>query len=356
MALQSTVQSAKLVKTQSLVGGLALLLTVSMVVSLAIGPTGISFAALPKAIAGLGAGADADSVRARIVLLEVRLPRTILATVVGAGLALAGAMMQGLFRNPLADPSLIGISTGAALGAVIVIALGNSLAASWTRQFGVYAVPFAAVFGGLSTTLLLTRIATRKGTLAIGTLLLCGLAVAALAGAMIGLISYASDDRELRDLTLWMLGSLAGASWPKVLAVVPFALVVAIAVPRLVRGLNGLLLGEAEAFHLGINVERVKALIIAATAAAIGAAVAVAGIIGFVGIVVPHLVRLIAGPDHRVVLPASALLGAVLVTLADIAARMLVRPAELPIGIVLALVGAPIFLNLVMRRSVGGME
>jgi iron complex transport system permease protein len=190
----------------------------------------------------------------------------------------------------------------------------------------------------------------------VGTLLLAGIALGAFAGALTGLIAYASDDRELRDLTLWTLGSLGGASWPKVFAVMPFALLVAALTPRLIRGLNGFLLGEAEAFHLGTDVERTKRAVIVATAASVGAAVAVAGIIGFVGIVVPHMVRIIAGPDHRVVLPGSALLGAALVLLADIAARMIVRPAELPIGIVMAAIGAPVLLHLVRRRGIGGLE
>jgi iron complex transport system permease protein len=188
----------------------------------------------------------------------------------------------------------------------------------------------------------------------IGTLLLAGIALGALSGALTGLIAYASDDRELRDLTLWMLGSLSGASWPKVVAVLPFALAIALTTPRLIRGLNGLLLGEAEAFHLGINVEATKRTIIAVASAAVGAAVAVSGVVGFVGIVVPHLVRLLAGPDHRVVLPGAALLGATLVLLADVAARMLLRPAELPLGVVLAIIGAPVFLHMVVKRGLGG--
>jgi len=191
----------------------------------------------------------------------------------------------------------------------------------------------------------------RQGQLAVGTLLLAGIALAALNTALMGLIAYSSDDRELRDLTLWTLGSLSGASWPKVFAVLPFAVVVAAALPGLIRGLNGLLLGEAEAFHLGIDVERTKLIVVVVTATAVGAAVAVAGIVGFVGIVVPHVVRLLAGPDHRIVLPASALLGATLVLVADIFARMLVRPAELPLGVVMAIIGAPVFLHMVVRRG-----
>jgi iron complex transport system permease protein len=205
------------------------------------------------------------------------------------------------------------------------------------------------------TTLLLMAVVSRQGTLSLGPLLLAGIALGALNTAFIGLISFASDDRELRDVTLWMLGSLSGASWPKVYAVTPFAIFVALTVPRLIRGLNGLLLGEAEAFHLGINVERTKRTIVIVTSAAVGAAVAVAGILGFVGIVVPHLVRLLAGPDHRVVLPASALLGGTLVLCADICARMLVRPAELPLGVMMAIIGAPIFLHMIVKSRMASI-
>jgi len=194
-------------------------------------------------------------------------------------------------------------------------------------------------------------IVSRQGQVAISTLLLAGIALAALNSALMGLIQYVSDDRELRELTLWTLGSLSGASWPKVIAIAPFAVLMVTVLPRLIRSLNGLLLGEAEAFHLGIEVERAKLMIVLITSAAVGAAVAVSGVLAFIGIVVPHVVRLLAGPDHRIVLPASALMGATLVLAADPFARMLVRPAELPLGIVMALIGAPIFLHMVVRRG-----
>ena len=224
------------------------------------------------------------------------------------------------------------------------------------KPLGIYALPIAAFFGGVVTTGILVSVAGRQGQLMVGTLLLAGIALGALSGALTGLIAYASDDRELRDLTFWSMGSLGGSNWPKVFAVLPFAILVALITPWLIRGLNGFLLGEAEAFHLGINVERTKRGVMVASAASVGAAVAVAGVIGFVGIVVPHVVRLLAGPDHRVVLPGSALLGAVLVIVADIAARMVVRPAELPIGIVMAVIGTPVFLHLVLKRGIGGVE
>jgi iron complex transport system permease protein len=338
-----------------LLAALGVLLALAALASLALGPTGITLSSLPRAVHAWIAGtADAVVAREQLVLIDIRMPRTLMAMFVGASLAVAGAMMQGLFRNPLADPGLIGVSSGAALAAVATIALGNGILAPLIAPLGIYALPVAAFFGGVVTTWVLVVIAGRHGQLQVGTLLLAGIALGALSGALTGLIAYASDDRELRDLTFWSMGSLGGANWPKVFAVLPFALLVAAMIPSLVRGLNGFLLGEAEAFHLGVNVERTKRAVVVTTAAAVGAAVAVAGIIGFVGIVVPHFIRLLAGPDHRVVLPGSALLGAILVLVADIAARLVVRPAELPIGIVMAAIGTPVFLHLVLKRGVGG--
>lgn len=330
-------------------------LCIAAFLAVSIGPTGITLASLPRVLSAMTTGRyEADAAREQLVLIDIRLPRLLLGMFVGSALAVAGAMMQGMFRNPLADPGLIGVSSGAAVAAVATIALGNGLAAPWIKAFGAYALPLAAFAGGIATTVVLVAIVTRQGQMAVGTLLLAGIALAALNTALMGLIAFASDDRELRDLTLWMLGSLSGASWPKVFAVLPFALIVAVVLPGLIRGLNGLLLGEAEAFHLGIDVERTKRLIALVTSAAVGAAVAVAGIVGFVGIVVPHLVRLLAGPDHRVVLPASALMGATLVLVADIFARMVLRPAELPLGVVMAIIGAPIFLHMVVKRGMAG--
>jgi iron complex transport system permease protein len=347
--------SARRLGRRGLMVGACAALALAMLLSLSVGATGVSLAALPRVLVALVTGvSDPATARDQLVLLEIRLPRLLLGIFVGSALALSGAMMQGMFRNPLADPGLIGVSSGAALAAVVTIATSNGLALPLMRALGPYLLPLAAFGGGILATAALVAVAARHGELAIGTLLLAGIALAALASSLTGLIAYASDDRELRDLTLWMLGSLSGASWPKALAVAPFALGLALVVPRLVRGLNGLVLGEAEAFHLGIDVNRMKRAVIIATAAATGAAVAVSGIVGFVGIIVPHLVRLLAGPDHRIVLPGSALLGAALVLTADVLARMLVRPAELPLGVVTALVGAPLFLHLV-RRWVGSV-
>ena len=269
---------------------------------------------------------------------------------IGASLAVSGAVMQGLFRNPLADPGIVGVSAGAGLGAIGVIVLGGSFLAPVTAAFGIYALPFAAFLGGLTTTLILYRVATRRGQTSVATMLLAGIALGALAGAASGLLVYVADDRQLRDLTFWNLGSLAGATWTKIAAAGPIIALTLVASPFLARGLNGLSLGETTAYHLGIPVQRLKNVAIVMVAAAVGASVAVSGGIGFVGIVVPHLLRLAIGPDHRYLLPASALLGACLLLVADAVSRTIVAPAELPIGIVTAAVGAPFFLWILLRR------
>ncbi len=338
--------------------GAVVALILVAIASLAIGPTGISLDSLPRALKAGWAGEITDPAlrREHLVLVGVRMPRMLLGAFVGGALAIAGAMMQGLFRNPLADPGLIGVSSGAALAAVTIIVLGSTPALAWMRVFGFYALPVAAFVGGLVTSLVLVWIANRSGTLSVATLLLSGVAIAAIAGALTGLMAYVSNDRELRDLTLWSMGSLAGSSWTKVIAVVPFVAVIAIVTPSLTRALNGFLLGEAEAYHLGIAVERVNMVIVVTTAAAVGAAVAVAGVVGFVGLVVPHFVRLLTGPDHRMVLPVSAVLGAALVVGADVVARIIVAPAELSLGIVMAVIGGPVFLHLVLSRGVAGAE
>jgi iron complex transport system permease protein len=205
----------------------------------------------------------------------------------------------------------------------------------------------------LLTTLGLYLVATRSGRTSIATMLLAGVAFGALAGAVMGLFSYLSDDRQLRDLSFWSLGSLSGATWTKVMAVAPFILPTLLTMSFLARGLNALSLGEAEAFHLGVPVQRVKAIAVLLVAIAVGASVAAAGMIGFVGIVVPHVLRLMAGADHRMLLPASSLLGAALLVAADTMARTIAAPAELPIGILTAAIGAPFFLWLLLRRQGG---
>jgi len=331
--------------------GLCLLL---MLLSLGAG----AFAIAPGRVAGilmakLGFGpADLLDSREALVVLNIRMPRLLLGALVGAGLAISGALMQGLFRNPLADPGLVGVSAGAGLAAAATIVLGDRFfLASFAMKLPFAVLPFGAFFGGLVSTLALYLIATRQGRTSVATMLLAGVALGALAGSLTGLLAFISDDRQLRDLTFWALGSLGGASWTKLSAVAPIVLPLLFAVPLLARGLNALMLGEAEAYHLGIPVQRIKALAILLVALAVGASVASAGVIGFVGIVVPHLIRLSIGPDHRLLLPLSAIGGAALLVGADIVARLVVVPAELPIGIVTAFIGAPFFLWLLLRRG-----
>ncbi|MEI2300675.1 FecCD family ABC transporter permease [Ensifer sp. MJa1] len=314
--------------------------------------TGAADASLPNVLRWLVGAADADqalSVRDRIIILDIRLPRAVLGMLVGASLAVSGVVMQGLFRNPLADPGLVGVSSGASLGAVLLIVLGTATFGPLFALFGFYALPVAAFAGGLATTLLLYRIATRGGQTSVATLLLAGIALGALTGAVTGVLVFMADDKQLRDLTFWGLGSLAGANWTKIAAAAPIILASLAVTPFLARGLNAITLGEAAAFHMGIPVQRLKNVAIVSVAAATGASVAVSGGIGFVGIVVPHLLRLVIGPDHRYLLPASALLGGTLLILADMIARTIVSPAELPIGIVTAFIGAPFFLWILLR-------
>lgn len=330
--------------------GLVLLAGAAVLLSLGLGAVRIPAG---RILAILGGGTDPALARDALVVLNIRLPRTLLGLMVGAGLAVSGALMQGLFRNPLADPALVGISAGSGLAAAAVIVLGDRLraAAGLAGPMPYAALPVAAFLGGLATTFGLYRLATRAGRTSVATMLLAGIALAALAGAFTGLLVYASDDRQLRDLTFWSLGSLSGATWTKVVVSAPAILPVIALVPLLGRGLNALVLGEAEAFHLGVAVERLKRLAILLVAVAVGAGVAAAGVIGFVGLVVPHILRLVIGPEHRRLLPACALLGGALLVLADVLARLVAAPAELPIGLVTALVGAPVFLWMLLGRA-----
>ncbi len=283
------------------------------------------------------------------VIMNVRLPRVLLAVLAGGGLAVAGVLMQALFRNPLADPAIIGVSAGAALGAVAVIVLGATLLIGLSRALGIWTLPLAAFVSAVGVTLLVFTLARRDGQLDPTSMLLTGIAINALAGAGIGLFIFLATDEQLRNLTFWNLGSLGAATWPTVWAAAPFALGTICAAPLLAGWLNALLLGESEALHLGVPVERLKQMIILLAAAATGAIVALCGVIGFIGLVAPHLARLLVGPDHRVLLPLAAMLGASLLVLGDLAARTLVRPAELPLGVLTALVGAPLFLWLLRR-------
>lgn len=332
---------------------LALLLGAAIVLSLGIGAMPIRPSEVLAILASrLGLGSAAVDERHAAVLLSIRLPRVLLAALVGGGLSVAGAALQGLFRNPLADPALLGVSGGAVLSTASALVLGLGGVAT---LFGPASLALAAFAGGLLATLLVWRLARGDHGTSVASLLLAGLAVNALAGAGTGLLLFAANDSALRDIMFWTMGSFGGTTWSSLLAAGPLLLVSCLLMLGLARPLNALLLGESEALHLGVDTQRLKRRVVVLAALATGAAVSVSGVIGFVGLLVPHLVRLVLGPDHRALLPCAALLGATLLVCADALARVVVSPAELPIGIVTTLLGAPCFAWLLRGRRVGAL-
>lgn len=312
--------------------------------SLTLGTVDISLADGLNAIIG-----NSSSAQINTILFDIRLPRILLAISVGAVLASTGAVMQGLFRNPLADPSLIGVSSGASVGAsLMIVTTGGFIQVG--ALMGLSLVALGAFLGGFAATLLVYRLATSNIGTSVTTMLLAGIAIGALAGALNSLLSYFSDNDMLRQISLWQMGNLSGASWAKVSIMGVVAVVLLVSFPRESKALNALLLGESEARHLGIDVQRVKRRLIVLTALGVGVSVALAGLVGFVGLIIPHMVRLVIGPDHRWLIPASALAGATLLVIADSLARIVVIPAELPTGILTALLGAPFFVALLLQQ------
>lgn len=289
------------------------------------------------------------------VFFTLRLPRVILGILVGGTLAIAGATMQGLFRNPLAEPGLIGISSGASLFAVIMIVLEARFFSFMTAALGYYALAISAFLGACITTFIVYRLAVRKGKADITTLLLAGIAINALAGSFTGLLVSSANDEQLRNITFWNMGSLGGASWKTINVIIPFVIIPLIVLPFFSKALNALSLGESQAGHMGINVSLVKKVTIVLATLGVGASVAVSGIIGFIGLVIPHILRMAFSADNRLVVPGSALLGAMVLVLSDLISRTLVAPAELPIGIVTAIIGSPIFIYIILveRRKRG---
>jgi iron complex transport system permease protein len=327
------------------------LLALVFVVAASSGAYAISAAQLAGVLHDLWQGSASPSPE-HLVFVNIRLPRLILGLAAGAGLGMAGALMQGLFRNPLADPGLIGISSGAALAAGVTIVLGASFFPMLPRTLGSWTLVATAFGGGFAVTLLIHGLAQSEGGTRMALMLLAGIAVNALAGAGLGFLSVMATDEQLRSLQFWLLGSLGGARWSAVLLVGAVVLAALGAGMTLARPLNAIALGEAQAALLGVDVERVKRRAVWVTAFAVGAVTATTGIIGFVGLIAPHWVRMVAGPDHRVVLPGSALLGAALVLAADTVARTAMAPAELPLGVLTAVIGVPMFL-LMLRHFRG---
>ena len=293
--------------------------------------------------------------RSEAIILQLRLPRATLAALVGAMLAISGAATQGLFRNPLADPSLIGVTAGASAGAALMIFIaGTTISPNGT--LGIWMVSLGAFIGGGITVALVYRLATSTQGTSVATMLLAGIAVTAIAGGLTNLVEFFANSNMLRRISLWRMGGLEGANLERTVLAAASATIVLISLPRFSTALNALLLGESEARHLGISVQTTKVTIILIVALGVGASVALAGTIAFVGLIVPHIVRLLIGPNHRSLLPYSAVGGATLMLLADTLARTVVAPIELPVGLVTAFLGAPFFISLLRNRNrfIGG--
>ena len=329
--------------------GLSFGLMAAVIGSLLVGAYPMTLADLGTALSGLFTSEPKDTVH--YLLFNIRLPRILLGLVTGAGLAITGAAIQGLFRNPLADPTLIGVSSGAVLFAVIAIVfLTTTFApiAEWLHQA---TITLAAFIGSILTTYLVYTLAKTKQTVSVMTMLLAGIAISALASAVVGFMIFLSSEEQLRTITFWTLGSLSGASWLSVGITFPLILGGIFLLGRQARELNALLLGEKEAAYLGVPVEKVKTRIIILSALIVGVCISQTGIIGFVGLVIPHLLRLLFGSSYKTLLPLSALTGAIFLVITDTLARTIVAPAELPIGIITAIIGAPFFLWLIYRTQ-----
>jgi len=330
---------------------LAALLPCAMALGLASGAVSLSLSNVVRGLMDTLGGETAN--QNALIVGQIRLPRVLLAAVMGATLAICGAAMQGLFRNPLADPSLIGVTAGASLGAALVIVTGGGMLQGYT---GLTLMSAGAFAGGVIAVIFVYRLATSPNGTSVATMLLAGIAITALSGAIGSLLEFFADNDMLRRISLWKMGGLDGANYPRLLLAAVVSAVVLVALPRYARALNALLLGESEARHLGIQVDRIKVALITWVAIGVGTSVALVGTIAFVGLVVPHMVRMLAGPDHRYLMPASALAGALLLVVADALARVLVAPTELPVGVITSIVGVPFFISLLRTRHQYGMQ
>lgn len=326
------------------IAGFALAALTLAIAGIAFGPVPLGLGEVLAALAG-----QADD-RAQTIVTEIRAPRVALAAAVGAGLALSGTTLQGVLRNPLADPGLIGVTAGAALGAVASIVFASTLFGAVPAGLRPWLLPAAAFTGAVATTAVVFTAARRGGIIHAATLILAGVAINAIAGALVGLMTYMSDDQQLRDLTFWSMGGLGGATWRAAALAATCSLAAGLGLARLARGLDLLQLGERAAWASGLEVERLKRAAGVWSALAVGAGTAVAGPIGFVGLVAPHIARLCVGPAHRLVAPAAALIGAALLLGADLAVRLVVPPAEPPVGLATSLIGGPFFLWLLLAR------
>lgn len=329
---------------------LSVVLIVSSILAIGYGALSISPLRVLEILMNHVMGSTLDgSTQEAAVLWGIRLPRVLLAISVGATLSVSGAVLQGVFRNPLAEPGLIGISAGASLAAALFMIFGSLVFGSSSPLGEHFALPLSAFVGAISCTLMIYRVSVIEGRTSITTMLLAGVAFNAIGFSLLGILQYIADDEQLRSLTFWMLGSLGAATWEILTFTTPMMLITLFMALKLSRQLNLLQLGEAEALHLGVDIEQVKRASILSVALGVGAAVSVSGMIGFIGLVVPHIIRIAITPNHKILIPASALLGSTLLLGADLIARTIVIPSELPVGIVTTLLGAPVFILLIFR-------
>ena len=339
-------------KTRILYWILSGLLIVSCLVSVSIGSVSIEIKQIFSLILNrMGfEGSQNFTTTQENVFWILRFPRVLFGVLVGVALGISGVSLQGIFRNPLVDSGLIGIASGASLLASCFIVLSSyfSFLSIVNAQL---TMAFVAFVGAAVTAFLVYRVSLYNGKINITMLILAGVALNAVSGSLTGLLTYFADDRQLRDITFWTLGSLSGATWLSLSILAFFVLIPAFILMRYRNALNAFALGEKSAYFIGVDTKRVKFVVLLCSTAMVGATVAFSGIIGFVGLVIPHILRLIIGPNHRALMPLSALAGALLICLADLVSRTLINPIEIPIGIITSIIGAPILLLIILKQK-----
>lgn len=338
----------KILHWRLIVTYLIVVLGLTIVITATLGPAHISPLVVLKMLASRlplvdSLVATSWSVAEETIIFQIRLPRIVLGVLVGAALGVAGTAMQGLFKNPMADPYIIGISSGAALGATFAIVFGLG-------TLGMYTIPLVAFIGATAAIFLVYNIASVGGKLPVGTLLLAGIAVSLFLSAITSFMMYISGEK-LHGIIFWLMGGLWASSWDRVLISFPLIFVGTTIIYIFARDLNVMLLDEEPAQHLGVDVEGLKKIMMISTSLITASAVAVSGIIGFVGLIIPHTMRILVGPDHRILLPCSALVGGIFLVWADTLARTIIAPTEIPVGIITALFGAPFFIYLLRKRK-----
>lgn len=339
-------------KTRILYWILSGLLIVSCLVSVSIGSVSIEIKQIFSLILnrmGFEGSQNFTAIQENVFWI-LRFPRVLFGILVGVALGVSGVSLQGIFRNPLVDSGLIGIASGASLLASCFIVLSSYI--SFLSFFNAQlTMAFVAFIGAAVTAFLVYRVSLYNGKINITMLILAGVALNAVSGSLTGLLTYFADDRQLRDITFWTLGSLSGATWLSLSILAFFVLIPAFILMRYRNALNAFALGEKSAYFIGVDTKRVKFVVLLCSTAMVGATVAFSGIIGFVGLVIPHILRLVIGPNHRALMPLSALAGALLICLADLVSRTLINPIEIPIGIITSIIGAPILLIIILKQK-----